>query len=366
MGYRRWLALCIALSACATGTLGDGIDAGLGGDGSSGGDASSGGDGSKPTGDAGDAGKTCAPPTTACTDAGCVDLTADPNHCGTCITACTTADAGALQAGDNNNPDSGIPNFTVDAGAPWSVGTAACAKSACGVNCPGSLTLCTDGICYDTQNFHDHCGDCSTACAPTEFCAGGHCCGTGTEYCGGGCVDVLGSTANCGGCGITCKSTQSCVGGTCTNCGSTNEALTATATTSSGGTTTYGPQNANDNILEISKCSPYSWISTYSGSTTEWIQLTWTASHTITKIHMDTAATTSDICGWNDQTATGAEVQWWNGSSWVTDGTVSGKTDDWDYTFTSPVSTSKVRLYSLRSPSGYNAFIFELQAFGCN
>ena len=192
-------------------------------------------------------------------------------------------------------------------------------------------------------------------------------CATGHEYCGSACVDVLGEHRELRRVRYHLhEARRSCVGGTCTNCGATNDALTATASTSSGGVTTYGPQNANDNILETAKCSPYSWISTSGGSTTEWIQYTWTTSHTLTKVHMDTAATSSDICGWNDQTATGAEVQ--------CSGTArrglhrrhscrARPTHLGLHVFTSAVSTSKIRLYSLRSPSGYNAFIFELQAF---
>jgi hypothetical protein len=352
--------VCALLAACAVGTSsGGGEDSGPGNDASV-------TDGSKPPDGGADA-KTCSTPTTMCGgDAGCVDLASDPNHCGQCPTKCLTADASALEAGSNDNPDAGIPNFVVDAGVPWSSGTAACTKSACGVTCPSGLTLCSDDICYDTQNFHEHCGDCNTACMATEYCAGGHCCATGQEYCGTMCIDVLADSANCGACGKACTGGQSCSGGTCVSCTNANVALTATASTSSGGVTTYGPQNANDNVLEINKCSPYSWISTSGGSLTEWIQLTWTASHTLTKMHIDTAASSADICSLNNQTLTGAQIQWWNGSSWVTDGTVSAQTNDWDYTFTTPVSTSKVRLYSLRSKSGYNAFIFEWQVTGCN
>lgn len=368
MRWRVWIALAVsstAAAACAVASSGgddstSGVDSGHGPDASSG-DAATNPDASK----GGDA-STCTSPMMVCGDAGCVDTTSDKDHCGSCTVACTTADAGALVLGSNDNPDSGIPNFKVDAGAPWDLGTAACATSACAITCPAGLTLCTDDICYDTQNFHEHCGGCNTACASTEYCAGGHCCATGSEYCNGACTDVLSNAANCGGCGVTCGNGQTCAGGTCTTCGSTNEALTATATSSGGGTTTYGPQNANDGKLEVNQCSPYSWLNTSGGSTTEWIQYTWTSSHTFTKVHMDTSAVTNDACSLGPYSVLGAQVQWWNGSSWVTDGTVSNQTNDWDYTFTSAVTTTQLRLYSVRSQSGYNAFIFEWQAWGCN
>jgi len=360
-----------ALAACAVGAGAGGddstaTDAGKGGDATSGGDSSPGSDAAGGKDGGGSDASTCTSPMTSCGDAGCVDTTSDTSHCGSCTTACATADAGSLVPGSNDNPDAGIPNFVVDAGQPWSLGTASCASSKCGVDCPSGLTECSDGVCYDTQNFHEHCGDCSTACAANEYCAGGHCCASGSEYCNGACTDVLSNDSNCGGCGVVCGTGMLCSGGTCTACGATNEALSATATTSSGGSGNYGPAKANDNVLEVNSCTYYNWLSTSGGSTTEWIQYTWTSSHTFTKVHVDTTNHTNDACGLSPYTANGAQVQWWNGSSWVTDGTVSNQGDDWDYTFTSPVTTNELRLYSVRSESGYNAFIYEWQAFGCN
>ncbi len=357
-------ASLVVAAACAVGRNADdsttvdggGLDGSITGDATTKPDANGGGDGAT----------TCTSPNTMCADAGCVDTTTNANHCGSCTNDCKTADAGSLVQNSNDNPDAGIPNFTIEAGVPWSLGTASCAKSACGIDCPQGLTLCSDDICYDTQNFHEHCGDCNTTCAAGEYCAGGHCCASGSEYCNGACTDVLSNSANCGACGKTCTNQQSCSNGTCVNCTNTNYATSATATSSGGGVTTYGPQNANDGKLETSQCSPYSWLNTGGGSTTEWIQYTWSSSHTITKVHMDTSASANDSCSLSPYTVTGAQIQWWNGSSWVTDGTVSGQTNDWDYTFTSPVTTTEIRLYSVRSQSGYNAFIFEWQAFGCN
>jgi len=160
----------------------------------------------------------CDAPLVKCGDAGaCIDTTTDKTHCGTCGTVCTTGDAGGLQPG-SNNPDAGIPfDGGYDGGAGWSLGTPGCGKSVCAVACPQGMTACTDGICYDTQNFHDNCGSCGTACAAnSEWCTQGHCCGVGTAYCNGACTDVLTSPTNCGGCGITCGGgTPFCSAGTC-------------------------------------------------------------------------------------------------------------------------------------------------------
>ncbi len=143
----------------------------------------------------------------------CADLKTDTNHCGTCTTSCAAADAGGLQPG-TNNPDAGFP---YDGGTGWSVGSPTCEAGTCGTTCTGGFTVCSDGICYDTQNFHDHCGSCATACtADTEWCALGQCCPVGQMYCSGACTDVLFNNSNCGGCGNTCSgSTPYCSQGTC-------------------------------------------------------------------------------------------------------------------------------------------------------
>jgi hypothetical protein len=86
-------------------------------------------------------------------------------------------------------------------------------------------------------------------------------------------------------------------------------------------------------------------------------------------MHIDTTTTTNNTCGYG-RTLGGAQVQWWNGSSWVTDGTVSGQTNDWDYTFTSPVTTTQVRLYAIyaapTSTTPSNPIIYEWQVTSCN
>jgi hypothetical protein len=173
-----------------------------------------------PTGQVCSSGKcttSCQSPTTKCVvDAGslCLTLSSDPNHCGQCNTVCSAGDAGGLEAG-TNNPDSGIPPG-YDSGTGWTLGTPSCDASTCAVVCPSGTTNC-NGICFDTQNFHDNCGSCGTACQSTEWCNSGHCCAQGTEWCGSSCVDVHTDPANCGTCGKACSGgTPYCSQGTCT------------------------------------------------------------------------------------------------------------------------------------------------------
>ncbi len=147
----------------------------------------------------------------------CVDVAKDPKNCGQCGTLCTGPDAGP--EGGTGNPDSGIPapDGGFDAGTGWALPTPNCDASTCGLACAGGTTICSDKICWDTQNAHDHCGDCTTACASdTEWCGGGHCCPVGKQWCTNACVDVVNDPNNCGGCGTKCSGgTPMCVAGIC-------------------------------------------------------------------------------------------------------------------------------------------------------
>jgi hypothetical protein len=161
----------------------------------------------------------CAAPTTKCTvgDGGvvCANTSSDVLHCGSCTNACSAPDGGPNTG--TNNPDAGIPipDGGFDAGNGWSLSTATCDASACGLEC-ASGNLCSDNLCWDPQNAHDHCGSCTTACQSTEWCTQGHCCAQGTAWCGTSCVDVLTDANNCGLCGNVCPANApACSGGTC-------------------------------------------------------------------------------------------------------------------------------------------------------
>ncbi len=162
----------------------------------------------------------CTSPLVECTsDAGpiCATTTSDPNHCGTCTTVCTRADAGGMAPG-TNNPDPGLFDGGYDGGPGWNLGAATCAASTCGIDCPDAMALCSDQICYDLENHHDHCGSCSTACtALTEWCTQGNCCATGSIWCTSACASILSDNNNCGACGHACDA-GACNGGECLTC----------------------------------------------------------------------------------------------------------------------------------------------------
>jgi len=162
----------------------------------------------------------CDSPTTKCTiDGGplCVTLGSDPNNCGQCSKKCGAPDAGALAQG-TGNLDAGLPPTSgYDAGTGWVLGTPGCTSGSCNASCPAGTTDCGNGVCFDMQNHHDHCGSCGTACDPNDWCTSGHCCAPGQLYCGGACTDVTNSATNCGKCGTVCSGgTPYCANGTCT------------------------------------------------------------------------------------------------------------------------------------------------------
>lgn len=250
---------------------------------------------------------TCDSPTSKCTlDGGpvCVTLGSDPKNCGQCANACGAPDAGSLAQG-TGNPDAGLPPTSgYDAGTGWVLGTPSCTSSACGAACSGGTTDCGGGVCFDTQNHHDHCGGCGTACAAGEWCTSGHCCAPGQLYCNGACTDVTSSALNCGKCGTTCSGgTPYCANGACTvGCtpaGTRQPFNTVVSSTTTGcysgnpcsqDTAVFGPANGKNfqaNGQEVvcggvQACVGHVGIGTYSGTTV--CQGTWDVYCNATKV----------------------------------------------------------------------------------
>lgn len=214
----------------------------------------------------------------------------------------------------------------------------------------------------------NNCGSCGNKCASGQSCQSGSCtvvCSGGTTNCSNQCVNLQTDPNHCGTCTKVCSAGQVCQSGSCVStCNpSTNIGTSATGSSSGGGLSTYGygPEQMVDGKLEAS-CStdPYHWITAGTSPGSSWAQLAWSSSKTVARISIDTGT------GCAGRILAGATIQWWNGSAWVTAGTVSGKTGDWSFTFPSAVQTTKIRLYGVYTVSGsINPVIYEWQVFSC-
>jgi hypothetical protein len=237
------------------------------------------------------------------------------------------------------------------------------------------------------------------SCSNGNTCSGGACgCGTGVgctgsqQCCASSCVDVTTSVASCGACGVACGANETCDGGAC-RCGSTlgtpaggkacagacisnacstcsptlNLAPQATPTSSGGGSVSgYLPVEMNNGTLQ-SSCK-FHWVTASTSTTSgKWIEYSWPSAVIVGSVWFDTspaAGGTSGSCTLTaGRTLAGGTLQHWTGSAWSTLGTISGKTDDWTYSF-APVLTTKLRLYNLfSSGSAGNPIIFEWRVF---
>jgi hypothetical protein len=135
----------------------------------------------------------CTAPQTAC-GATCVDLQANPDHCGACGTRCAR--------------------------------TEACVMGRCALACPGGQTAC-NGRCIDLATDRANCGACGNVCATGQVCAMGRCdrgvrpharhlrVGLATRGVDGGaaryCANTR-STATTAACGLACPPGSICVG----------------------------------------------------------------------------------------------------------------------------------------------------------
>jgi hypothetical protein len=124
----------------------------------------------------------------------------------------------------------------------------------------------------------------------------------------------------------------------------------------------------NDGNLQAS-CG-FCWVDTDSGWSGKYIQYNWASTQLLWGFWIDTNYYTSDPCGVNPRTLGQGTVQWWDGSTWITDSSVSGAIDDWSYAFAAPVSTTALRIMDIQvNPScpyqTTNPIIFEWQVYAC-
>jgi hypothetical protein len=307
----------------------------------------------------------------------CVDITTDIDNCGACGNACPASHvcenqtcklvcASALT--DCSGKCVQLQNDEMNCGscgAQCSVGYE-CLGGKCELSCTAGLTNCGN-VCVDLQADNSHCGGCNATCTAPEVCTTGSCtCPSPTVKCSGQCVNTQVDPKHCGACGQMCATAQSCQGGQCVaGCNSTtNLALTATPTSiaTSGQTSTgYGPELMKDGKGEAD-CSSlkFHWVKATSGP--GWTEYAWTTPQTVGRITIDTGTS----CTSTGRNLSGATIQWYNGTSWVTAGTVSGETGDWSFTFNSPVVTTKIRLDNVQSgETNKNPVIYEWSVFAC-
>jgi hypothetical protein len=124
----------------------------------------------------------------------------------------------------------------------------------------------------------------------------------------------------------------------------TNVALTATAAHSGGGSGSFGPNNYNDGVITansgcFSSAQPWGWVST-NGS----ITFTWSAPVTFSKI----------VLYKSDRPMTTCQMQFWNGSAFVTFLSYSGTTCSQDSVTFTPVTTTILRLLSIAGSGNPN------------
>jgi len=152
----------------------------------------------------------------------------------------------------------------------------------------------------------------------------------------------------------------------------TNLAFTAKGSTSGGGSTTYGygPEHLNDGNYYPSK---FCWVSTpgYSfpcPANSAWMKYTWPSPVSIDSFRIWQGYKTSPY-----RYLYGADVQFWDGSQFLTVMTYSGQTAAW-YEIKLPysVTTTEFRLYDLRgwtsptypSSQACNPAVAEWEVFG--
>jgi hypothetical protein len=150
----------------------------------------------------------------------------------------------------------------------------------------------------------------------------------------------------------------------------TNLAYTAVASRSSGGSGSYGPQKMNDGVYFS---STFAWISTpgyafpcYPNSA--WMKYTWSSPVSVSSFRI-----------WQGYGYTprrylyGADVQFWDGSTFQTVMTYAGQTNVWyEIQLPYPVTTTEFRLYDLRgwtnptypNQQASNPAIAEWEVFG--
>jgi hypothetical protein len=122
-----------------------------------------------------------------------------------------------------------------------------------------------------------------------------------------------------------------------------------------------------NNGIGKSHCNEYSWIDNGSTPNGDFWELDWPSPVTVASFYVEAepAAGTGQCPTQAGRNIAAADVQWWNGSAWVTATSFSGKSGDVQLDLQPPVTTSKLRLFNVVSSPGNGASImFEWHVFG--
>ena len=261
--------------------------------------------------------------------------------------------------------------------------------------CHEAICNSQTGMCDPMPgNDGDPCTDQMDLCTVGKTCSGGMCLGGGPKNCshltggcnigmcdnatgmcfadpvmnGGLCDDLnsctAGETCQNGVCAGGTPITQCIAGDSCCPMGCTeatdadcscavNIALNAVASSSGGGSnsTGFGPDNWNDGVdsagCTMAGCNQcQGWVSNSTSPGGAYMQYTWPSPVTIGSMYIDTEDCASPGCN-NGRPVHGAEVQWWNGSSWITAQTFSNAGGDTAMTFNPAINTTQLRLFNV-------------------
>ena len=170
----------------------------------------------------------------------------------------------------------------------------------------------------------------------------------------------------------TCRDANGCSTGACDpvlGCklfDDVNLALSAKPFNSQGGAVEpFTSAELNNGKNEATDCKRFSWVDNDTTPSGSYFELDWPSAVEIGSIYVETSPAAGDNCNLAGRNLASGTVQYWNGSSWVTSTSWSGKNDDIDLTLPTPVTTTKLRLYDVTcTPGNTNSLIYELYVFG--
>jgi hypothetical protein len=158
-------------------------------------------------------------------------------------------------------------------------------------------------------------------------------------------------------------------------CRDGNMQTMATATHSGGGSGFFGPQKGNDGTFgpggdAPTACDSWTWIGGGQYPSGAWYELEWAEPMRICQIWVDTKAQPPE-CGANPNRGLhGADIQTWDGASWVNHGSVTSATNDWGFVLPTCATTTRLRLFNIGPVSGEfqasNPVLHELKVYNCN